>query len=825
MGYSGLKELIRAIRSCKTAAEERAVIQKESAFLRTSFKEENVDVRHANVSKLLYIHMLGFPAHFGQIECLKLVAGPRFSDKRLGYLGISLLLDENQETLTLVTNSLKNDMNHSNLHIVGLALGTLGNIASVEVAQDLTDEVEKLMEHSSSYIRKKAALCAIKIINKVPDLHEQYIDKALKLIGDKSHGVMLTGVTLIEELCEISDAMITHFKLAVPILVRRLKSLATTSSFLPELDVNGVTDPFLQVKILKLLRTLGEGDAVTSEAVNDVLAQVATNTDGSKNAGNSILYETVLTIMDIESDSDLKAMAINILGKFLANKDNNTRYVALTTLNKAVTMDLPAVQRHRNTILECLQDPDVSIRRRALDLSFALIDESNIRILTRELLVFLETSDLEFKQDTAIQICAAAERYAPNRRWHIDTIIRVLKLAGNYVNEDIVSGLTSLISQSSDLHSYSVKKLYSTIEQDSSQESLVLSATWTIGEFAHILIQPSEQLPEEDTYSQPSAEDVVSLLEKILNSKLAFGSISVQQYGITALMKLTSRFANLTQTNSLNSRIKSILHPFTKSTDVEVQQRVHEYIKILESGDIRVAVFEPMPASTTNDQSRLSTRAAKKRAAGTQRRKASQSTSNRSNSEVNLLLDLMGDDTPAVAPQPVASSPSSVPASQDLADLLGGIYLSNKAPQSTSSGNVLDLLADVIAPSNHVSPANNSSVMSYSAYDKNGISVQLQPHIDNSAANVVNIKTLFSNNGSYNLSNLSFQVAVPKSQRIQIQPPSTTELSPGSTATQPFRVANPSKAPIRLRIRLSYALNGKEVVDIVEFSGFPENIR
>ncbi|KAJ9065219.1 clathrin associated protein complex large subunit [Entomophthora muscae] len=107
MGFNSLKDLIRAIRSCKTAAEEREVIQKESAFLRTSFKGENVDVRHANVSKLLYIHMLGYPAHFGQIECLKLVAGPRFSDKRLGYLGIALLLDENQETLTLVTNSLK----------------------------------------------------------------------------------------------------------------------------------------------------------------------------------------------------------------------------------------------------------------------------------------------------------------------------------------------------------------------------------------------------------------------------------------------------------------------------------------------------------------------------------------------------------------------------------------------------------------------------------------------------------------------------------------------------------------------------------------------
>lgn len=65
-----LRDLIRSIRAARTAADEREVISKECAIIRTSFREEDNDARSRNVAKLLYIHMLGYPAHFGQVKNL-----------------------------------------------------------------------------------------------------------------------------------------------------------------------------------------------------------------------------------------------------------------------------------------------------------------------------------------------------------------------------------------------------------------------------------------------------------------------------------------------------------------------------------------------------------------------------------------------------------------------------------------------------------------------------------------------------------------------------------------------------------------------------------
>ncbi len=691
---------------------------------------------------------------------------------------------------------MRSDLNHSNQYIVGLALCTLGNIASVEMSRDLFPEIETLLSTANPYIRRKAALCAMRICRKVPDLQEHFLEKAAALLSDRNHGVLLCGLTLVTSLCEADEAeggeedTMEKFRPFSGGLVRTLKALAS-SGYAPEHDVTGITDPFLQVKILQLLRVLGRGDAQTSEQINDILAQVATNTDSSKNVGNSILYEAVLTILDIEADSGLRVLGVNILGKFLSNRDNNIRYVALNTLIKVVAVEPNAVQRHRNTILECLRDPDISIRRRALDLSFTLINEGNVRLLIRELLAFLEVADNEFKPIMTSQIGVAADRFSPNKRWHVDTMLRVLTLAGNYVKEQILSSFIRLIATTPELQTYAVQKLYINLKKDITQESLTLAGAWCIGEYGDALLRGG-QYEEEELVQEVKESEVVDLFSSVLNS--SYATQIATEYIITSLMKLTTRFTDPAQID----RIRRILQSNSASLDVEVQQRAVEYGNLFGYDSIRKGVLEKMPPPQIKEESRVLGEAAKKSTKASNRKSKSVKPA-----EQDLLFDLMGDGGVPAADLGTKGSQNNTDL---LADILGGSTSSpppTSPPHQSSMSSIMDLF-DTSGTSQPASgPASSKDLFSgmsspppqpappavptHPCYDKNDLNITLQ--LQRNAEGTVQVMARFRNNSMHqSISTVTLQAAVPKTQKLQLNGMSNPELAPGSEATQSMRI-------------------------------------
>ncbi|CAF1070638.1 unnamed protein product [Adineta ricciae] len=757
-----LRDLIRQIRSAKTAAEERAVVQKECAYIRDSFRDEDNTWRCRNVAKLLYVSLLGYPAHFGQLECLKLIASPRFTDKRIGYLGAMLLLDERQDIHVMITNSLKNDLNHSNQYITGLALCALGAICSPEMSRDLGDEVERLMKSSNVYLKKKAVLCAVRIIRKVPEQFDIFQNTIRSLLSEKNHGVLLTATALVTEVCQQNTQALHVFRKLVPNLVRILKNLIM-SGYSPEHDVSGISDPFLQVHLLRLLRVLGRNDTEASDTMNDILAQVATNTENSKNVGNAILYETVLTIMDIKSESGLRVLAVNILGRFLLNNDKNIRYVALNTLLRVVHADQNAVQRHRATIVECLKDVDVSIKRRAMELCFALINSNNIRTMISEMLEFLATCETEFKADCTSNMFLAMDRFAPSRRWHVDQMIKVLTTAGNSVRDDIVSSLISIISLTPELHGYAAHQLYKTIENDITQQPLVQVASWTLGEFGDIFVSGQYKKPENEENFQISEEKVIHTLEHILNWSIS--TVITREYAINALMKLSTRFPNYT------NRIQSVMGHYGCNMNLELQTRAVEYASLFTAhNDIRANIVERMPILINN--------------------------------QINNGEQVESVDGPMEQPSRIETTDNTPGTEANILDILDDPVQTN--------GNLFDLGHD-----------NHNTIPAMIALNKNGLSLTFTFEREDTTLTIISTAT---NSTPYNITNFVFKAAVPKTFHIELYPANSTTIPANNAGElrQEMKVSNPNREKLRMRIKLSYILNTNSISEEMELNAFPE---
>ncbi|CAI0386069.1 unnamed protein product [Linum tenue] len=851
-----LRDMIRAIRACKTAAEERAVVRKECAAIRAAINENDQDYRHRNLAKLMFIHMLGYPTHFGQMECLKLIASPGFPEKRIGYLGLMLLLDERQEVLMLVTNSVKQDLNHTNQYIVGLALCALGNICSAEMARDLAPEVERLLQFRDPNIRKKAALCSIRIIKKVPDLAENFINPVAALLKEKHHGVLITGIQLCTDLCKVSPEALEYFrKKCTDGLVRTLRDLVN-SPYAPEYDIAGITDPFLHIRLLKLLRVLGQGDADASDAMNDILAQVATKTESNKNAGNAILYECVETIMSIEDNGGLRVLAINILGRFLSNRDNNIRYVALNMLMRAITVDAQAVQRHRATILECVKDSDASIRKRALELVYLLVNESNVKPLTKELVDYLEVFSMDF-------------RFSPEKIWYIDQMLKVLTEAGNFVKDEVWHALVVVISNASDLHGYTVRALFRALQTTAEQESLVRVAVWCIGEYGDLLVNNAGMLNVEDpiTVTESDAVDVVESAIKRHASDLTTKSMA-----LIALLKLSSRFP------SCSGRIKDIVVQHKGSLVLELQQRSLEFNSIIEKHqNIRSALVERMPVldeasfggrrasslpntvSTSNGTAvKLPNGVAKSSAAplvdlldlsddvpapsssggdflqdllGVDLAPATQSgTSQAPKAGTDVLLDLLSigsnpaQDNSVSTPDILSSAQDHKPAIASL-DVLAAPSLT-QASSSTAS-NMMDLL-DGFAPA-PPKPANNGPAYpSIVAFESSSLRLTFNFSKQPGNPQTTTISGTFTNLSSNVFTDFVFQAAVPKFLQLHLDPASGNSLpaSGNGTITQSLKVTNSQhgKKPLVMRLRIAYKVDGKDVLEEGQINNFPRDL-
>tara|TARA_B100000524_G_C23634057_1_gene364260 strand:- start:377 stop:1489 length:1113 start_codon:yes stop_codon:yes gene_type:complete len=233
----------------------------------------------------------------------------------------------------------------------------------------------------------------------------------------------------------------------VPSFVSILKQVAEhrlPSSF----DYHRMPAPWIQIKLLQLLATLGTADQAASSAMYETLFDVLRRADTGINIGYAIIYECVRTVTTIYPNVHLLEAAASHIGRFVSSDNHNLKYLGIKALASIVQVNQKYALEHQLLVVECMDDPDETLKRKTLELLFRMTNASNVVFVVEKLISHLRnTTDLQFRTGLVEKITQLAERYAPDNAWYIETMNAVFELGGELVRADLAHNLMRLIAE------------------------------------------------------------------------------------------------------------------------------------------------------------------------------------------------------------------------------------------------------------------------------------------------------------------------------------------------------------------------------------------
>lgn len=671
----GLAVFISDIRNCKSKEAEIKRINKELANIRSKFKGDKALDGYSKkkyVCKLLFIFLLGHDIDFGHMEAVNLLSSNRYTEKQIGYLFISVLVNSNSELIRLINNAIKNDLASRNPTFMGLALHCIANVGSREMAEAFAGEIPKILVAGDTMdsVKQSAALCLLRLYRTSPDLVPMgdWTSRVVHLLNDQHLGVVTAATSLITTLAQKNPE---EFKTSVSLAVSRLSRIVTSASTdLQDYTYYFVPAPWLSVKLLRLLQCYPppEDPAVRgrlTECLETILNKAQEPPKSKKvqhsNAKNAVLFEAISLIIHHDSEPNLLVRACNQLGQFLQHRETNLRYLALESMCTLASSEFSheAVKTHIETVINALKtERDVSVRQRAVDLLYAMCDRSNAQQIVAEMLNYLETADYSIREEIVLKVAILAEKYAVDYTWYVDTILNLIRIAGDYVSEEVWYRVIQIVINRDDVQGYAAKTVFEALQAPACHENLVKVGGYILGEFGNLIA------------GDPRSSPLIQF--NLLHSKFHLCSVPTRALLLSTYIKFVNLFPEIKTTIQDVLRSDSQL----KNADVELQQRAVEYLRLstIASTDILATVLEEMPPFPERESSILA-KLKKKKGPGTvtdlEEIKKERSSDMNGSAEPALNATVVTTPSPTedllgLGPAPVTNSPPPPPTSDIL---------------------------------------------------------------------------------------------------------------------------------------------------------------
>ncbi|KAJ7706181.1 adaptin N terminal region-domain-containing protein [Mycena rosella] len=661
----GLTQFIADIRGARVRELEEKRINKEMANIRKKFKDGNLDgyQKKKYVAKIIFTYILGYKVDVGHMEAVNLISSPKYSEKQIGYLAVTLLMHENSDFLRLVVNSIRKDLDGNNEIDNCLALHAIANVGGAEMAEALAEDVHRLLisPTSHNFVKKKAALTLLRLYRKHPDVipAAEWALRIISIMDDEDLGVVICVTSLVMALAQDH---LTPFAVCYTKAVDRLHrhEYAATYAYYK------VPSPWLQVKLLRLLQYYPPSEDPNIRSVLHQVLQTIMNNSAEpsrnvqhSNAQHAILFEAIGLAIHLDTNSPLVGTAAVLLARFISSKETNVRYLGLDTMaHLAARADsLEPIKKQQNIIILSLRDKDISVRRRALDLLYSMCDVDNSELIVGELLRYLKVADYALREEMVLKIAILTEKYASSYKWYVDTILQLISAAGDHVGDEVWYRVVQIVTNTEDLQEYAAKVIFEHLKAPSTHESLVKVGGYILGEYGHLIA------------NEPGYSPIDQF--RILHSKSQFCVASTRSLLLSTYMKWVNVFPEI------KPQLLNIFERYRHVLDAELQQRACEFYALASRPDddeLVQNVCEEMPPFPPRVSALLGRLNQKHGDTGDKR------TWVHGGKEANLDRDVTKKKTLLVEPSGGSAPPSSD--NQDIMGSLAGLDISGSATQA-----------------------------------------------------------------------------------------------------------------------------------------------
>ncbi len=156
-------------------------------------------------------------------------------------------------------------------------------------------------------------------------------------------------------------------------------------------------------------------------------------------------------------------LCINKLRTFVEDPDQNLKYLGLLALNNIMKIHPKAVAEHRDLVLACLDDEDVTIRLRALDLLTGMVSKRNLPDIVRKLLEHLEKAEGTYRDelvDKIIVLCSQnTYAHISDFEWYITVLVQLTRVHGTAHGSLIASQILDVLIRVDVVRPFGVKQM------------------------------------------------------------------------------------------------------------------------------------------------------------------------------------------------------------------------------------------------------------------------------------------------------------------------------------------------------------------------------